>query len=408
MWVVVVFVAGDVSAVPLSWILVTDGKIMCYWPLNNPRDKIKKNCKPPESQNEYWQLYKCRVLFDGGKISVVIVIAKSNFYFFFLLFNFTATFKSYKMAIQNEMYGQKHSNLESQEESDYNRAKRRKYPKTKFSCDSDEEVPRHTKRPKLISKCGEKSTKLRKQSSKSSRQPLSSDDDEYVFIKSPPKSSQNVLHNATVEPMLERDETPTPFVGGGILDSVGDPATTNDQHIEVIFVNDDVNQTPKSIRDVVDNADENPSDELPVNTRDEFGSLEQHIETIFENDDENQANETTDKTSDIVQLDSDPVHSNSSGTENIVLESIDFSDHIGGTILQKLSEVLKNQNDFKKVLVDLTYRTMKLEQQIKKLSSTPTKAIIKQLGCPVKSKEKFAETQVALEDDENYDNLVSS
>lgn len=48
------------------------------------------------------------------------------------------------MAIQNEMYGQKHSNLESQEESDNNRAKSRKHSKTKFSSDSEEEVPRQT------------------------------------------------------------------------------------------------------------------------------------------------------------------------------------------------------------------------------------------------------------------------
>lgn len=69
MWVIVVFVAGDVSAVPFSWILRINGKIMCFWPLYNPRNKIKNNSKPPESPNEYWELHECRLLFKEGKTS---------------------------------------------------------------------------------------------------------------------------------------------------------------------------------------------------------------------------------------------------------------------------------------------------------------------------------------------------
>lgn len=77
MWVVVVFVAGDVSAVPLSWILRIDGQILCFWPLDKHRDKIKKNCKPPESPNEYWELYECRILFNESK---TVKFENPNFY----------------------------------------------------------------------------------------------------------------------------------------------------------------------------------------------------------------------------------------------------------------------------------------------------------------------------------------
>lgn len=74
MWIVVVFEVGDVSAVPLSWISRAKGKLFCFWPLSNPRDKIKKNCTPPKSPDEFWQLYNCRLLFDGGKAPIAIVI----------------------------------------------------------------------------------------------------------------------------------------------------------------------------------------------------------------------------------------------------------------------------------------------------------------------------------------------
>lgn len=82
MWIVVAFVVGDVCAVPFSWILLKDGKILCFWPLSNPRNKIKKNCKPPESPNEYWELYECRLLFNGGKTSYIAIL-KSIFSFNF-------------------------------------------------------------------------------------------------------------------------------------------------------------------------------------------------------------------------------------------------------------------------------------------------------------------------------------
>lgn len=67
MWIIVVFLPGDVSAVPFSWILRTNGRIMCFWPSTNVRSKIKNNAKPPEEPNEYWELHECRLLFNGGK-----------------------------------------------------------------------------------------------------------------------------------------------------------------------------------------------------------------------------------------------------------------------------------------------------------------------------------------------------
>lgn len=67
MWKVVVFPDDEVSAVPCSWLIEIDGKIMCFWPEKNARMKRVKDENPPSSGNDKYKLYDCRVLFNGGK-----------------------------------------------------------------------------------------------------------------------------------------------------------------------------------------------------------------------------------------------------------------------------------------------------------------------------------------------------
>lgn len=65
MWKIVVFPDDEVSAVPLSWLITVNGKIMCFWP---EKDANKKRARDePLSGEDKYKLHDCRVLMNDGK-----------------------------------------------------------------------------------------------------------------------------------------------------------------------------------------------------------------------------------------------------------------------------------------------------------------------------------------------------
>lgn len=67
MWQVVVFLDDEVAAVPCSWLLEMNGKIMCFWPEKNARTKRARDDDPPSSGNDKYKLHECRILMNEGK-----------------------------------------------------------------------------------------------------------------------------------------------------------------------------------------------------------------------------------------------------------------------------------------------------------------------------------------------------
>lgn len=326
-----------------------------------------------------------------------------NFHFFTFFYYLTAIFKTYKLAVQKEVDGQKHSNLESQEESDLERAKNRKHPKTKFSCESDEnssEPPNRSKvSAELVKRPAKKRAKLLTKCAK--EQAFSSDDssdgNEYVFIK----NVQKDLSNSTER--IKESST----ASSSILENANEVQTNEmakKSSVDVQLVPDE------ATRVIIDNntADIQTNEMSTSSSVDlEFMWVEESG-VIFENAAEVQTNEAATTSSINVQLIPQQAESIDTGTAPVFLETIDFSGGVTDRILQKLSEVLQNQSDFKKVLVDFTYRMMKMEHQIKKITNTPVTAIYRQLALPIVTEEKYIEVQVALEDADNYVKLVSS
>ncbi|KAJ6634605.1 hypothetical protein Bhyg_13180 [Pseudolycoriella hygida] len=254
----------------------------------------------------------------------------------------------------------KHSNVESQEDSDFRRAKNRKHPRTCFTSDS-EDLFKPAKRlvQKSTQKALLKASNFAKESSCSSDE--SSDGGKYVFIKNAQKTCDNTKCNEEI-------------VDGDLVNEVQEPGEKSAEVLAFEQVNDDIRSSEQIT-------------ELPL-SNDTYAVVTS--ETCADD-------ATATISDDVVEC-----RRKTPTAENTVFQEMSF-----GAILQKLSDILDNQNDFKKVVVDLTYRLMKLENQIKKLNKIPSTALMRELGFPIASPEKFLEVQVVLEDIDNYEKLLT-
>lgn len=62
-----------VSSIPINWIIKIDNVLFCYWPKKNAEQKIR-TCEHPNFISGNWSLHKCRLLMNGGRAFVILVV----------------------------------------------------------------------------------------------------------------------------------------------------------------------------------------------------------------------------------------------------------------------------------------------------------------------------------------------
>lgn len=78
MWVIVVFVDEVIAAVPISWIINSNGNKYCVWPLQDERQKRSKSEIPPSLLTDDWELHECVILLDGGDSLFYCILSASD------------------------------------------------------------------------------------------------------------------------------------------------------------------------------------------------------------------------------------------------------------------------------------------------------------------------------------------
>lgn len=57
----------QVASVPVNWTFKKMGKQMCYWPVRNVSEKIRKRNPPPLIQNSNnWNIFEIKILLGGS------------------------------------------------------------------------------------------------------------------------------------------------------------------------------------------------------------------------------------------------------------------------------------------------------------------------------------------------------